>query len=84
MQPSKKTQMLEMHLTVGMTSQTATAKEYPCLPLNKDINLYLVYSAADFHKASRKVIISDTFPHLLSNWPIYIAVIEEKRKQIWR
>ena len=39
--------MLQLHVTVGMIGQTATAKKYttaqffPCLPLNKDINLEL-------------------------------------------
>lgn len=66
--------MLQLRVTVGKTDQTATAKEYttaqlfPRLPLNRDINLELsIYWAADLHKAGRKVITSNTFPHPLSN-----------------
>lgn len=47
MKPNKRKQMLQLHVTVGMTGQTVKAKEYttaqffPCLPLSKDINLDL-------------------------------------------
>lgn len=47
MKARKRKQMLKLLVTVGMTSQTATAKEYttaqlfPHLPFNKDINLDL-------------------------------------------
>lgn len=47
MKPGKRKQMLQLHVTEGTIGQTAAAKGcitaqlFPCLPLNKDINLDL-------------------------------------------